>query len=84
MAAKEPKYEDGMKALEELVQKLEQGQLSLDESLAAFQEGMRLSRLLGKKLDETEKKVEILLEEKDASGRRCRKKFKEKEGEEDS
>ena len=81
MAAKEPKYEEGMKALEEIVQKLEQGQLSLDDSLAAFEEGMRLSRLLGKKLDETEKKVEILLEEKDASGRKRRKKFKEKEGE---
>lgn len=63
----EQKFEDAFQKLEALVKKLEEGNLSLEESLKAFEEGVRLSRFCAKKLDEAEKKVEILL--KDSGGR---------------
>lgn len=63
----EQKFEDAFQKLEGIVKKLEDGNLSLEESLKAFEEGVRLSRFCSKKLDEAEKKVEILL--KDQSGR---------------
>jgi exodeoxyribonuclease VII small subunit len=40
---------------------MEQGELTLDESLASFEEGIRLARLCARKLDEAERRVEILL-----------------------
>lgn len=63
----EQKFEDAFQKLEAIVKKLEEGNLSLEESLKAFEEGVRLSRFCAKKLDEAEKKVEILL--KDNEGR---------------
>lgn len=63
----EQKFEDAFQKLEAIVKKLEEGNLSLEESLKAFEEGVRLSRFCAKKLDEAEKKVEILL--KDSEGR---------------
>lgn len=63
----EQKFEDAFQKLEALVKKLEEGNLSLEESLKAFEEGVHLSRFCAKKLDEAEKKVEILL--KDSDGR---------------
>jgi exodeoxyribonuclease VII small subunit len=79
----EQKFEDALQKLETLVKKLEDGNLNLEESLKAFEEGMRLSRFCSKKLDEAEKKVEILL--KDGSGRLAAKPFEpeEEEKEED-
>jgi exodeoxyribonuclease VII small subunit len=59
----EPKFEDAFQKLEAIVKKLEEGNLGLEESLKAFEEGVRLSRFCSKKLDEAEKKVEILLKE---------------------
>jgi exodeoxyribonuclease VII small subunit len=76
----EQKFEDAFQKLESLVKKLEDGNLSLEESLKAFEEGMRLSRLCSKKLDEAEKKVEILLKESD--GRLVPKPFALKKEEE--
>ncbi len=55
------KFEEALKKLEELVKKMEAGDLTLDESLKAFEEGIRLIRFCTRKLDETERKVEILL-----------------------
>ena len=69
----EQKFEDAFQKLESIVKKLEDGNLSLEESLKAFEEGVRLSRLCSKKLDEAEKKVEILL--KDSDGRLVPKPF---------
>jgi exodeoxyribonuclease VII small subunit len=69
----EQKFEDAFQKLESIVKKLEDGNLSLEESLKAFEEGVRLSRLCSKKLDEAEKKVEILL--KDSGGRLVPKPF---------
>lgn len=55
-------FEEALKRLEEIVDSLEKGQLSLDESLKKFEEGIRLSRLCNKKLVETQQKVEMLME----------------------
>jgi len=57
----EIKFEDALSQLENIVEKLERGELSLDESLAAFEEGIKLSRICSKRLDEAEKKIEILI-----------------------
>jgi len=69
----EQKFEDTFQKLESIVKRLEDGNLSLEESLKAFEEGVRLSRLCSKKLDEAEKKVEVLL--KDQDGRLLPKPF---------
>jgi exodeoxyribonuclease VII small subunit len=61
----ETKFEDALERLEAIVKKIEQGDMTLDESLAAFEEGIRLSRFCSKKLDEADRKVEILLKEND-------------------
>ncbi len=50
-----------MRDLEELVERLEQGDLSLEESLAAFERGVMLTRACQTALKEAEQKVEILL-----------------------
>lgn len=61
MSAK--KFEDAMAKLEEIVQSLESGDLSLEESIKAFEEGMKLARFCSQKLDEAEKKVTMLMKE---------------------
>jgi len=53
-------FEDSLKRLEEITQKLEEGGLSLDDSLKLFEEGIRLSRFCEKKLTDVEQKLEIL------------------------
>jgi exodeoxyribonuclease VII small subunit len=58
-------FEQAMKRLEEIVKSLEEGALSLEESLKIFEEGVKLSRLCNRKLEEAEKKVEILLQGED-------------------
>jgi len=79
----EQKFEEALQKLEAIVKRLEDGNLSLEESLKAFEEGIRLSRFCSKKLDEAEKKVEILL--RDNSGRLVAKPFApEEEGEEET
>ena len=56
-----PDFETAMRDLEELVERLEQGDLSLEESLAAFERGVLLTRACQTALKEAEQKVEILL-----------------------
>lgn len=58
------KFEDALNKLEKIVSKLEEGDIPLEESLKLFEEGIRLSRFCNQKLDEAEKKVEILLKDK--------------------
>jgi exodeoxyribonuclease VII small subunit len=58
------RFEDALNKLEKIVAKLEEGDIPLEESLKLFEEGIRLSRFCNQKLDEAEKKVEILLKEK--------------------
>jgi exodeoxyribonuclease VII small subunit len=60
-------FEKAMKKLEEIVQELEAGQLTLEESLKKFQEGVKLSQFCSSKLDETEKKITLLLKDRDGS-----------------
>ncbi len=59
------RFEDSLSKLEKIVSKLEEGEIPLEESLKLFEEGIRLSRICSQKLDEVEKKVEILLRGKD-------------------
>ena len=57
---KEMKFETALKRLEEIVEKLEEGDLDLAESLKLFEEGVKLSKVCNKKLNEAEKKIEML------------------------
>ncbi len=61
------KFEEALSKLEKIVSKLEKGDIPLEESLKLFEEGIRLSRLCNQKLDEAEKKVEILLRNKEGA-----------------
>ncbi len=63
----EMKFEEGLKRLEKIVEELENGNLSLDESLEKYEEGIRLSKACSKKLEAARKKVEILLKSEDGS-----------------
>ena len=74
------KFEDAMKRLEEIVQSLETGELSLEDSIKAFEEGMKLAKFCSKKLEEAEKKVSILIKEN--SGRYVQAPFKMEQDEE--
>ena len=62
---KENKFEDAMSELEGIVKRLEEGDLSLDESLKIFEKGITLSRFCFTKLEEAEKKVSILVKDED-------------------
>lgn len=59
---KENNFEAKMEELENVVTKLEKGDMSLDESLINFEKGMKLSKECNKMLEEAEKKITILLE----------------------
>lgn len=61
------KFETSLKKLEEVVKKLEGGELPLEESLKAFEEGVRQAAFCNKKLNEAEQRVEMLLKQKDGS-----------------
>ena len=61
------RFEDSLNKLEKIVSQLEEGDISLEESLKLFEEGIRLSRLCNQKLDEAEKRVEILLKGEDGT-----------------
>lgn len=59
------KYEEAMKRLEEITEKLEEGNLPLEEALQKFEEGIKLVSFCEKKLKEVEKRIQILIKEKD-------------------
>lgn len=60
---KEKKFEDAMRELEDIVKRLESGDLPLEESLKIFEEGVALSRYCFSKLEEAEKRVSILVKD---------------------
>ncbi len=60
------KFEASLTQLEALVQTLEQSDLSLEESLKVFEQGVRLSKNCTKILNDAEKKVEVLMGQKEA------------------
>ncbi len=55
------KFEEALKKLEESVEQLETGDLPLEKALEVFENGIKMSRLCTKKLEEAEQKVELLL-----------------------
>jgi exodeoxyribonuclease VII small subunit len=55
------KFEDALEKLEDIVKKMEAGDIPLDESLKSFEEGIRLIRFCSAKLEETERRVEVLM-----------------------
>ncbi len=57
-------FEQAMQKLEQIVQDLEFGDQPLEKSLKRFEEGVKLSKFCSEKLDETEKKVTILLQDR--------------------
>lgn len=65
MAAKKKAatFESALEELEELVERLESGDLPLDEALADFERGVKLTRECQKKLASAEQKVKLLMEE---------------------
>jgi exodeoxyribonuclease VII small subunit len=60
-------FENAMKRMEGIVEALERGDLGLDEALKKFQEGIKLSKFCSNKLDETERKVSILLKDEEGN-----------------
>ena len=56
-------FESSLEELESLVERLEKGQLTLDESLGIFERGMKLARICNQKLSKAERKIEVLIEE---------------------
>jgi exodeoxyribonuclease VII small subunit len=77
-AQAEPSFEAALKRLEEVLDSLEHGDLPLEEAMRAFEEGVRLVRFCHQKLDEVERRVELLL--KDEAGRFFTRPFPEEEG----
>ncbi|MEW9669622.1 exodeoxyribonuclease VII small subunit [Ammoniphilus sp. 3BR4] len=59
-------FEEALKHLEEIVDKLEAGEVPLEKAIDLFQEGMLLSQVCSQKLDKVEQKIETLLEENGA------------------
>ncbi|MBN2032375.1 MAG: exodeoxyribonuclease VII small subunit [Deltaproteobacteria bacterium] len=77
----EKKFEEAMERLENIVESLEKGDLSLEESLKFFEEGMKLVSFCSGKLEEAEQKVMMLI--KDQSGKYSRQPFETGEKEDD-
>jgi exodeoxyribonuclease VII small subunit len=73
----EKKFETSLKRLEEIVAELESGELGLEQSLKLFEEGVKLARICNARLEEAERKVEILL--KDKAGKMTAMPFEEKD-----
>ncbi len=66
-------FEKAMENLENIVEKLEKGGLSLNESLALFEKGVKMAKYLREELTKAEKRVEILLE--DEKGEKTKQPF---------
>lgn len=71
-------FEKALEQLEKIVETLESNELSLEKALAKFEEGMKLSQYCAKQLDETERKISLILEKSD--GRIENEPFDDSEG----
>ncbi|MBX3290919.1 MAG: exodeoxyribonuclease VII small subunit [Acidobacteria bacterium] len=60
-------FEESLDQLEEIVRKLEEGDMPLEESLALFEKGVKLSRDCRDRLAKAERRIEVLLKETDGS-----------------
>jgi len=63
--AADKKFESALEELEQVVEQLESGELSLEDSLSAFEKGVGLVRFCNQKLNEVEKKIEMLVKDKE-------------------
>jgi len=79
MKEPEVKFEKALAELKSIVEKLEKGDMELDESLKIFERGVRLVQVCTKKLDEAQRRVDIVMKSKD--GKRTVEEFEE-EGDE--
>ncbi|MFQ5850735.1 MAG: exodeoxyribonuclease VII small subunit [Candidatus Binatia bacterium] len=59
------KFEEAIEELETVVTQLESGELSLEDSLAAFEKGVQLVKFCNQKLSEVERKIELLVKDRD-------------------
>lgn len=66
MAEKKPNFETSLKELERIVRRLEDGDSSLEESLKLFEDGVKLARECQERLNQAERRIEVLL--KDENG----------------
>ncbi len=64
---KQKNFETSLGQLEKIVRELEQGDLSLEESLALFEEGVKLSRECQERLNQAERRIEVLMRDTDGS-----------------
>ena len=81
MARRSNDFEKAFQQLEQIVQRLEAEELPLDESLRLFEEGIGLSRFCHQRLEEVEKKIELILA--DTKGQPRTEPFSVDEDEED-
>lgn len=65
MVKADKKFESALEELESVIEQLESGNLSLEDSLAAFEKGVALVKYCNQKLSEVEKKVELLIKDKE-------------------
>ena len=61
----EDSFDKGLKKLEDIVERLDRGEISLEESLNLFEDGINIARELTRKLDESQKRIDILTKAKD-------------------
>jgi exodeoxyribonuclease VII small subunit len=74
----EIKFEEALKKLEKIVEALEKGDLPLEDALEKYEEGVKLAGLCTKRLEQAERKINILARTED--GKLVRKPFDDKEG----
>lgn len=75
MEEKNKPFETSLQELEEIAKKLESGNLNLDEAIESFEKGIKLSKECTQKLDEAEKKINILVQNE--NGEFVEEKFEE-------
>jgi len=63
MSKDKKSFEEAISELENIVDEMERGELSLDESIEFFQKGIELSKYCSKRLDEIEKRISVLVED---------------------
>jgi len=61
----QPTFEGALKRLEEIVTQLERNELDLEQALQTFEEGVKLVRFCASRLDEAERRIEMLLADKE-------------------
>ena len=63
MASRKARFEESMKRLEEIVRELETANLSLEESMAKFEEGVKLGKICRELLEKAEARIKVLVED---------------------